>query len=54
MLLCQESAFIAFFRSNANFSYSNLQHELLAIVLGLESVQNGRQRLGIEFDVDDS
>lgn len=31
-------------------TYSNLEHKLLAVVLGLKSVENGGERLGIELD----
>jgi len=34
-------------------SYRDLQHKLLAIVDGLQSVENGWQLLGVKFHVDD-
>ena len=30
-------------------TYSNLEHKLLAVVLGLKGVKNGRKGLGVEF-----
>jgi len=31
-------------------AYRDLKHELLAIVLGLKGVENGRELLGVELD----
>lgn len=38
---------------NGQIAYRNLEDELLAIVLGLKGVQNGRELLSLELDVDD-
>jgi hypothetical protein len=34
-------------------TYGDLEHELLAIVGSLKSVENGRELLGVELDIDD-
>jgi hypothetical protein len=35
------------------FAYRHFQDELVAAIVGLEGVENGRELLGVEFDVDD-